>query len=218
MDPVDALRREINGLDPDQDPAPRKKPRPRGNRAGNRGSQATRPKRPQAGEEASILAGKWYQTGNRFGWEFPYDENFFALALEPVLAKDDICQRLRDAGRPKDVSRLVEKMIEVWWRDYVNGEVKPSNAKEYFLVIDWEDVRDYSLNSLRAKYLKQHGRPVPAPEYPNQQEFQARLRAQETNARLGRMLADAEDKPEVRPVTPEERARLRAFVEKRKSK
>ena len=151
----------MKGLDPDQEPKPEKREkRQRGSRGGSRGQSGFKPKtkRPQASERASILAQDWYDQGAALGFDFPYDVNYFALALQRRIEHDAEMRVYLKHNRHDQVERWVSKMIERWYAEYVSNEIHAGNAKDFFLATDWDDLRDYSKTCLEAAWAKKHGK------------------------------------------------------------
>lgn len=224
MDPLDAVRREVDGKGPREEGVARK-PRPR-QKAARPGFQPSRKKQPQAGEQASLLAQEWYDQGNATGFDFPYDVNYFALALESRIEKDREIQKFLAKGKRDQVDRWIRKMIEVWWNPvdndgnggYLTGDVSARNAKDFFLDTDWEDCRDYARSCLRAAYLRQHGRRVPAPIYPDQKEYRERLDELRHRQKVETYVrqVDLDEKTAQARLDQNDRQRLRSFVEKRR--
>jgi hypothetical protein len=143
--------------------------------------------------------------------DLPYDVNYFALALQRKVENDsEMVHLLGDGDR---VDRWVAKMIERWWAEYVSNDVHARNAKEFFLDVDWDDLREYARSCLRAAYLKEHGRRVPPPEYPNQRDFRQSLDQVENAGSVRRLVETAEsDEPLVeRELDGDRRERLRSW-------
>lgn len=216
MDPMN-IRREIDGRPPvDRDRPPARTKR---QRSARQERTPAKPKRPPASERASILAQDWYDRGEARGLSFPYDVNFMALALAAKIEQDPAMAPYLAKGQHDRVQRWVAKMIERWWEEYVDGVIHAGNAKDYFLGTDWDDVRYYAKSCLQARYLKEHGRRVPAPMYPQQQEYQQRLKTLQDEAKVSRHIQALEEAPAEPPTLDEKgRSRLRSFVEKRRKK
>jgi hypothetical protein len=219
VDPLDAIRREVEGRGPYQPPgkkqARNKQPLP----------MHGRPRQPTASARASELGQHWYDLATRAGFDLPYDANYFSLALQRKIENDDEMKPLLLAEHADQVSRWVRKMIDVWWAPgdddgggYLTGEVQARNAKEYFLGHDWEDLREYARSSLLAKHLKEHGRKVEPPVYEDQQEYLDRLDAIRAKAQIDPFLRSLEDAPDRPEVDPQGRDRLRSWREKRRKK
>lgn len=220
------IRNEINGRDSrSYEPTPAKKVRtvrsPR--------REVGRSRQPQAPEWSSMLAQVWCDNAAGVEFDLPYDVNYFALALEKRVEQDPVLQKFLVKGKDEQVHRWVRKMIDLWWSPvdndgrggYLTGEVTARNAKDYFLGEDWNDLRDYARSCLRAAYLLEHGKAVAPPVYPNQQEYQSRLRTLQQRADVSRYLHEIEEggePPEPRELDEEDRKRLRSFVEKRRNK
>lgn len=198
----------------------RKKP------ARTRSQEPRRNRQPLAPAQASTLGQVWYDHGVQAGFEFPYDPNYFALALQRKIDSDSEFAPYLAKGKHDQVRRWVEKMIDLWWNPvrhddqggYLTGEVTARNAKEYFLGHDWDDLRDYAKSCLRAAYLKEHGRRVDPPIYGNQQEYQERLsrvRSEQAVRTYVEHLDEAADRPEVDEGA---RDRLRSWRDKRRKK
>lgn len=214
MDNADSLRREFKGFGPEDAPAKSK------TRRRKQYAQTQRRATPPAPAEPSVVAQEWVALGEARGMDFPFDANWLAHQIQAQVVADERMQRLRQQDRAGDVWRLVSKMVEVWWRDYTEGtEVNRKNAADYFLRVDWEDCRDYSISSLRATYLKSFGKPVELPQVdPDEvQAHQARLREVEATRRIREF---ARSMPEVDPVPLDSgrRQRLRSFVERHRQK
>lgn len=223
-DPIDEIRREVEGRTAHGD-APGRKPARRGRHNPATSPGSGRPRQPTASARASELGQLWYDLGNRNGFDFPYDANYFALALQRKIERDPEIKPFLDKGKHDQVSRWIRKMIEIWWAEgneegggYLTNEIQPRNAKEYFLNTDWDDLRDYARTALRAIYLKQHGKKVPPPIYPDQQEYQARLDEIRRKAKINPYLRHVDEAPERPEVDPEGRQRLRSWREKRSKK
>lgn len=168
-----------------------------------------------------MLAQDWYDRGEVHGFSFPYDVNYFALALQRKIERDPEIKPFLDKGSHDQVQRWVSKMIERWWEEYADGTIHAGNAKDFFLGNDWDDLRYYARSCLRAKYLLEHGRRVPPPLYPEQKDYQDRLTGIRNRARINEFLRQQEQRPETPEETsldPEGRERLRSFVEKRRTK
>jgi hypothetical protein len=200
----------------------RKKPA----RTQTRTSEPRRSRQPAASHRASALAQIWYDHGTASGFEFPYDVNYFALALQRKIENDPEFRPYLVKNKHDQVQRWVAKMIEIWWNPvgsddlggYLTGDVSARNAKEMFLATDWEDLRDFAKSCLRAAYLKEHGRRVDPPIYGSQQEYQERLsrvRREETVRTYVENLEEASDRPE---VDESARDRLRSWRDKRRKK
>jgi hypothetical protein len=217
LDPVTNINREMSGKPALDEGDPRRK---RASRIRPPAKQAARNRQPQASESASILAQAWYDEGAERGFSFPYDVNYLALAIQRKVENDPEMQPFLNKGKHEQVERWVAKMIERWWAEYADNTIHAGNAKDYFLRHDWEDLRYYARSCLRAKYLLEHGRLVPPPLYPNQQEYQDRLQEirqrESINANLRKVEED--DLPERHPVDEQARERLRSFAEKRRKK
>lgn len=227
-DRADLVRAEINGRTPG-DPA-EKRPRPKRERKDKPQFQAgSGRKQPTASERSSMLAQVWYDLGEQEGFSFPYDVNYFALALQKKIEHDKEIRPFLEQEKFDQVERWVSKMIEIWWNPvdndgnggYLTNEINQRNAKDYFLDTDWDDLRDYARSCLRAKYLVEHGRRIPAPLYPEQQEYQQRLqdlRKQHSVDQHLRRLQDEPEPPERTPLDEKARERLRSFADKRRKK
>lgn len=227
MNDVDAITREFSDKEPWSEKKP-KKSKTSLARKSRPGFQPTKRKQPTAGEQASMLAQSWYDRGEAAGFHLPYDVNYFALALDARLDRDQTLTEYRKL--PDDrFERWVLKMIERWWEDYafdadMPGKVTAANAKEFFLEVDWDDVRDYAFSCLRARYLMEHGtrrRLVVEAETPEESKerrsLHDELRRLEQDARIRRAVAsiDTESDPPP-PPTEEDRARLKAWRDRRK--
>lgn len=196
--------------------------RPEPQKATRKKKPSDKPRQPRAGIGPSTLGQRWYDLGEAQGFEFPYDANYFALALEKKISKDPRLQKV--AGDGDKLDRWVTKMIEVWWGTadedgrggYFTHEITPRNAKEYFLVNDWDDVRDYAHSCLRAAYLKEHGRRVAPPEYPNQQAYQKRLEDVQKEHRIRSFVSTVDLEAEPPKVDEEGRARLRSWRDRKR--
>lgn len=102
-------------------------------------------------------------------------------------------------------------MIERWWEEYVNEEVNATNARNFFLEIDWEDLREYSRNCLIGSYLKSHGKPI------NPKDFETEEQAHEHHDRLTQIRVNGlidilteDDEPPPR-LDSDQRERLRSW-------
>ena len=214
-DPTDLIRAAVAGKPVGSEPPARQKPtRPKASRPERAAS--TGPRQPTANPMPSEVAQRWYDLGNQQGWEFPYNVNFLALAISERIEKDDFLVRVREKQGEDPVRRLLLKMVEVWWRDYINGEVTRRNAKEYFLDEDWDDVRYYAWSSLRAKYLKEHGVRKPLKALADEGDFGRDLQERLKALRLSQQVEDILAQPEVdrTPLDETARERLRSFREK----
>lgn len=217
---VDQVRRELDGKpDRDYDSQPRRRTRNRPPRSGF--PTRTQKKHPQASERSSLLAQRWMDAGSAAGFEFPYDVNFFALSLQRKVEGD---KAMRDLLLKEDydkVERWVAKMVERWWAEYVSNEITAANAKDYFLVTDWDDLREYARTCLRAAYLLKHGRRVtPSVEaLAAGRELHDRLaeksRETEVSNYVEQVLTTEEQPLE---LDPKGRDRLRSWREKRRNK
>ena len=219
---VDEIRRSISNKPPREysDSRPRRrsgsksKPRP-GYPESHRKRHAT------ASDRSSILAQQWVDAGNAAGFQFPYDVNFFALALQAKIEGDSEFQKLLRKDEHDKVERWVEKMIERWWAEYLSNEITPANAKGYFLDIDWDDLQEYARTCLRAAYLLKHGtrkqRDVVAlADGKRFRDHMAELEAeQQVSAYVDRTLSKESTALE---LDPKGRDRLRSWREKRSKK
>ena len=210
MDQADLLWREASGK-PERPSTPAKKSRRTQSRTPDRVKQ------PEAAELPSLLAGSWFRLGEERGFRFPYNENYLALAIQRKVDADEDLQRYLESGRDDEVNRWLHKMVERWWAEYADEVVTESNAKEYFLDRDWSDLKYYARSCLRAAYLKKHGKPVPEPEYPNQQAYRQRLKQIHQQAQV-EQVAEVEESELTGQLDPEARGRLRSFREKRSKK
>jgi hypothetical protein len=206
----DAIRREMKGSSSEPQPPARKKSR--------RSQDRSERRQPLAPERWSMLAQDWYARGEAVGFSFPYDVNYLALALQRTVEADSEIRAFLAKGRHDQVDRWLAKMVERWWEDYTDEAITAKNAKEYFLEIDWDDLRDYARSCLRAKYLLEHGRRVEPPVYPGQTEYQERLRELGRRSRVQREVEHVDADVEPPQVDPDSRARLRSFVTTRRKK
>lgn len=224
QDPDD-IRRQLSGDKPffsDQKKSAGKKKRS----ASGNDRTPDKPRQPRASLEASSLGQQWYDLGTANGFEFPYDANFFALALERKISADPEFQKLIAENDRAKVDRWVTKMITLWWEEadedglggYFTNEIRPGNAKEYFLVQDWDDLRDYARSCLRAAYLKKYGRRVPMPDNPNQQEYRQRLEDVHREHQVHTYVRDVDLDAEPPKVDASARERLRSWRENRRKK
>lgn len=212
MDDPSAIMREMEGR-----PARNGNQKP--TRQKRRGSQQpTKAKQPRASERASVAAQDWYDRGERAGFSFPYDVNYFALGLQQKVETDPRMAPLLVAGQHDRVERWLAKIVMNWWNHYVDGSVTASNAKEMFLGNDWEDVRDWAMGNLRKDYLLKHGKRVDPPIYAHQQDYQGRLEDLHKTAQIDRYLASQPEEADHQPLDPEGRDRLRSFANQRRRK
>lgn len=223
----DDIRRALEGKPPwTGTPAPKRKPTAKGPRTYRQSSPQT-PKT-VASERSSMLAQRWYDLGEAEGFAFPYNVNFFAVALQRKVETDKEIKPFLDADKHDQVQRWIRKMIDLWWDPvdeegsggYLTGDINQSNAKDFFLDKDWDDLRDYARSCLRAAYLKEHHRVAPRPIYTNQQAYQAELQEIHDRAVVDQHLRRLEEDPapERGELDPEGRKRLRSFRDKRRKK
>lgn len=196
-----------------------------GKKPDRRGSQPpaqNKTRQPRASERASMAAQDWYDRGASFGFSFPYDVNYFALALQRKVEADPRMSPLLADG--DKVDRWLAKMNANWWGTadseggggYVDGTITASNAKEMFLGEDWNDVRDYAHTNLRKDYLLKHGKRVKPAVDPNSQEYRGRLEDLRRAATVRQHLQHVEEAGD-RPVLDESaRGRLRSFANRRR--
>lgn len=213
---LDEIRAGLSGREPRPAYEPRqKKSRPQKSR---REYEPSGPKQPTAPPMPSLIAQQWFDLGNQHGWEFPYNVNFLALAIAERVERDKFLVAVRTKQNEHQVQRILEKMVQVWWRDYINGEVTRRNAKEMFLDEDWDDVRYYAHTSLRAAYLKKHGKrkPIKALMDEAQADFGRDLHERLKALRLNQRIEDILAQPEIdrTPLDEAARERLRSFREK----
>jgi hypothetical protein len=182
---IDDIRREADGR-PSYEPGPRKKHRDR-KRSGGWDS-SPRKKQPTASPRSSEVAQAWYDAANRAGMDLPYDVNYLALAIQRKVIKDPVFRPLLQAEEFDKVTRLLHKMTENFWTEYVDNGVNAGNVKDFYLQEAWDDLREYARTNLRAAYLRQHGRRVDPPEYPRQKEFRDELKTVRVNSQIERML------------------------------
>lgn len=175
-----------------------------------------------------MLAQEWMDRGEAAGFHLPYDTNFFALALDARIERDPTLMEYR--ALPDDrFERWVSKMIDRWWEEYafdadMPGKVTAANAKDFFLDVDWDDVRDYAFSCLRAKYLMAHGRRrrlVTEAETPEESKQRRaahdELRRLAEDARIRRAVESISTEADPPPApTDEDRERLRAWRDRRK--
>jgi hypothetical protein len=214
MDPL-ALSREMRG----DSPAPRDRPKMNRQRQA-RGSQQqpAKAKQPRASERASVAAQDWYDRGEAHGLTFPYDVNYFALALQRKVERDPRMKPLLTDG--DKVDRWLAKMNANWWDHYADGMIHGGNAKEMFLGQDWDDVRDWAHSNLRKDYILKHGRRVQPSVNPNNSsvEFRERLAAIHTEAQVQRYIESHPEQGESPSLDETGRERLRSFANRRRRK
>lgn len=218
----DDIRRELDGRGPYEPPA--KKQRTKKQRPASATAPA-RTKQPTASARASELGQRWYDFALLAGFDLPYDANYFSLALQRKIENDEEMKPYLLADHTDQVSRWVQKMIDIWWAignddggGYLTGEINSRSAKEFFLGSDWDDLREYAKSSLQAKYLKEHGRKVGPPAYEGQQEYLDRLETLRRTGVTDQFLRRLEEAPERPEVDPKGRDRLRSWREKRRKK
>lgn len=214
-DPM-AIMRELSGKPASSGFQPKhKRQRDRGSRGHQ---QPARSKQPRASERASMAAQVWYDRGESLGFTFPYDVNYFALALQRKVEHDPRMQPFLTRGEFEKVERWLAKMITNWWDHYADGTITASNAKEFFLGNDWEDVRDWAHTNLRKDYLLKHGKRVDPPLYPNQKDYQQRLENIHKASQVQRYLEGHPEEGGREGLDPEGRSRLRSFANRRRRK
>jgi hypothetical protein len=100
------------------------------------------------------------------------DNGYESVAYPPWLsnllaekeAKDRLFQKVSTADAEKKegvvdrTDRLWLKMCDLYWKEYVNEDVKPRRIVFDFLDECWEDLRDYAHSCLRGAYLRKHGK------------------------------------------------------------
>lgn len=170
--------------------------------------------------EASAVGQVWYDLGVAHGFDLPFDVNWFSHRLQERVDTDRRFQRLVKDGREDDGWRLVRKMSEVWWRDYVTSEVSRKNAADFFLRVDWTDCQEYSLSSLRAAYLRDNGKVIEPTEFAKDEllEHRQRLRRIDDDQRFGEYYRDVDLDRTPPELDPTRRDRLRSFVEGHRQK
>ena len=218
LDPLE-IGRAASGRPVRDDRQRSKKARPAARRP-DRGRYPERKPKVVAPHKPSMSAEKWVAAGAALGWDFPFDANWLAHKFANRMARDERMRILTAAGREDDAFRLLDKMIEVWWRDYVNGEVTHRNAVDFFLIHDWEDLEYFAYTSLRARYLKEHGKPRrPLEQDPDKvQKYQEELSTLRENQRLSEYVHNLPDEvPEVRRLDENDRQRLRSWAENRRN-
>jgi hypothetical protein len=181
--------------------------------------QPTKAKQPRASLRASAAAQDWYDRGEGFGFSFPYDVNYLALAIQRKVEHDPKMSRLLADG--DKVDRWLAKMSVNWWDHYVDESIHAGNAKEMFLGNDWEDVRDWAHSNLRKDYILKHGRKVDPSVNPNMasKEFRERLEKIHSEAQVQRYLdSHPEDEGERPALDTTARDRLRSFANRRRRK
>lgn len=190
MTDIRDLRREADGKKP-YEPMETNKPRRNKNPRPKRGAPVAKTPLPPAKLWSSDVAESWMASASLAGFEPPYNVNYLATEIEIRASRDPHLQKLREEGREDDVHRWVAKMAELFWKtspvdgfSYVRAGDTAGKVKEIFLVDVWEDLRQYAFDSLRAAYLKEHGRVKRPPEYlPYEQtemhELLQKVRAQE---------------------------------------
>lgn len=164
-----------------------------------------------------MAAQDWYDRGVERGFTFPYDVNYLALAIQKRVESDPKMSALLEDG--DKVDRWMAKMNANWWDFYADETITASNAKDYFLGHDWEDLRDWAHGNLRKDYILKHGKPVPPPVYPEQQAYQQRLEDLRKQAVVDAYFQRLEEEPEVEPrapLDPEARERLRSWASQRR--
>ncbi len=185
-----------------------KKPRQRKTTA-----RSTKTPAPTASTWISLIAEDWMSRAKDAGFEPPYNTNFLANAMEAKVSRDTWISDLDEDRR----NRLVAKMVELFWKtdwedgwSYVREGDTSSRIKDVFLNDCWNDLRQVSYDSLRAKYLKEHGRVVPRPEYLEQAdtEMHKMLRKARDKDFLAREMAAREDVRELHRLDEETRALL----------
>lgn len=213
IDPV-ALAREASGKATYQDSPAKQKRKVRGTPGPIRKGLAP------AQASASVAGQQWHDLGVAHGFELPYDANWVAHQIQARFDADGRMQRLKAEGREADAWRLVAKMIEVWWKRYVNEEVNRKNAADYFLRVDWEDCQDFAYSTLRAIYLRDHGKRVAPPEVDREtmEAHQQRLREVADDKRINEFIGQVDMDATPPQLDESRRERLRSFVEGHRQK
>lgn len=218
MAEVDDIRRQLSGVTRTDENKTRVK-RERSKKTTTR-TQVTPRKQPPASERSSIVAQEWYDRAVDRGFNLPYNANYLALAIQDKIQNDPRMRKFLAAGRADDVLRWAQRMVSNWWDFYVDEDITQSNAKDYFLGNDWEDLRDWALDNLKSEYNVKHGKRIPPPLYPNQQDYRRRLEDIDRQQAINRWLDThpeqvSEDAPRLDPKAHE---RLRSWSERQKQK
>jgi hypothetical protein len=210
----DDIRRQLSGKPARGDQPPAKRQRERKQKF----RDEPRTRQPRASERSSIVAQDWYDRGTAQGFPFPYDVNYLALAIQQRVERDPEMQALLAKDEHDKVQRWLAKMVANWWDHYVDGTITASNAKEYFLGQDWDDLRDWALSNLRKDYLLRHGKRVRPTIDAGSKEYAERLEGIRKRHAVERFL-DTHPEDEERPeLDPEARDRLRSFANRRRKK
>jgi hypothetical protein len=218
---LDDIRREFGDTPREYSETRQRQRSRRPGRRSQPGFPPPRKKHAQASERASILGQMWVDLGTAAGFQFPYDVNYFSLALQAQIEGDSEMQALLQQNEHDKVERWVEKMIERWWAEYVTNEIHSGTAKDFFLRTDWDDLREYARTCLRAAYLLEHGsRRTPSTEYlAAGRELHDRLAemvSQDRATTYAKKTLEAEETP--LELDPKGRDRLRSWREKRRKK
>lgn len=172
---------------------------------------------PPASTASSEVAQAWVDLAEKAGYRLPFNVNFLAHRISERVVKDPRLRQMLLDGREDEVRRLVLKMVDRFWAEYVEAADTAANVANVFLDLVWGDLRDYSRDCLRAAYLLEHGKPrergdEDAPHY--ETELEKDLAALRMRAWLSTN-EEAEPSQEHRELDPSRGEVLRSAREKR---
>lgn len=205
---MEALQREARGQN-----APRNSGKP----AGRKNFQSKTPGLASKSHRAQQVASSWIAQGNRYGWEFPYNDVWLGNLIHDRVVRDEVLAEMIIQDQIGQVMKVLAKMVDLFWRSYVDDSVSARNAHDFLFEV-WDDLRYYAISSLRAKWLKQHGvhrEPHGLYEKREDQEMQKAL--QEVKTREFLENAQRESEPESGPgLDSETKDRLRSMLSTRR--
>lgn len=179
----DELRREWGGKSEPRQQT-RQRPRQAGKaREARRWEQEQKTKAPTASQRSSEVAQRWVDQAEAAGYHPPFNANWLAHQISTKVTKDPRMVPYLEEGRHADVQRWLDKMTDKFWDEYVDESISNRDLSSFYLDEAWEDLREYAFISLRAAYLKEHGRRVPPPESSPYYETQVHKQLQEAKVK-----------------------------------
>lgn len=183
-----------------------------------------RPKAPTASERSSEVAQRWMDLAEGFGYRLPFNTNWLAHQISDRVVHDQRFKPFLGEGRHDDVVRWLLKMVDLFWKEYVQEGDTNATVANVFFDDAWDDVREYAFDSLRAAYLKEHGVRRPRKDWLEEnpedvasaQELQEGLRKIRFDAWLEEAVAVSKEPiPELRKLEPRHREMLKSRREQR---